>query len=40
MNYETAKNYFEKFLNGNFDISDKKISHKINHTYNVVENAK
>ena len=40
MNYETAKNYFEKFLNCNFDISDKKISHKINHTYNVVENAK
>ena len=40
MNYESAKKYFEKFLNDNFDISDEKISHKINHTYNVVENAK
>lgn len=40
MNYDNAKKYFEKFLNDNFDINDKKISHKINHTYNVVENAK
>ncbi len=40
MNYESAKKYFEKFLNDSFDISDEKISHKINHTYNVVENAK
>lgn len=40
MNYDNAKIYFEKFLNNNFDISDKKISHKVNHTYNVVENAK
>ena len=40
MNYEIAKHYFEKFLKDNFDINDEKISHKINHTYNVVENAK
>lgn len=40
MNYDNAKKYFEKFLNDNFDINDEKISHKINHTYNVVENAK
>lgn len=40
MNYNSAKKYFGKFLNDNFDINDEKISHKINHTYNVVENAK
>ena len=40
MNYEIAKHYFEKFLKDNFDINDEKISHKINHTYNVVENTK
>lgn len=40
MNYNNARNYFEKFLHENFDINDKKISHKINHTYYVVENAK
>lgn len=40
MNYNNAKRYFEKFLNESFDINDEKISHKINHTYNVVENAK
>ena len=26
MNYDTAKKYFEKFLNKNFDINDAKIS--------------
>ena len=40
MNYNNAKKYFEKFLNENFDIKDEKINHKMNHTYNVVENAK
>ena len=40
MNYEIAKQNFEKFLNSNFDINDEKIRLKINHTYNVVENAK
>jgi len=29
MNYDNAKKYFKKFLNDNFDINDKKISHKI-----------
>ena len=40
MTYDSAKKYFEKFLNENFDIKNEKINHKINHTYNVVENAK
>ena len=40
MTYASAKKSFEKFLNENFDIKDEKINHKINHTYNVVENAK
>lgn len=40
MNYDNAKKYFEKFINENFDIKDEKIDHKVNHTYNVVENAK
>lgn len=40
MNYESAKKYFEEFLNNNFDINEEKISHKINHTFKVVENAK
>ena len=40
MSYDSAKKYFEAFLNNNFDINDDKIIHKINHTYNVVENAK
>lgn len=40
MSYDNARNYFEKFLNDNFDINDEKIGHKLNHTYNVVENAK
>ena len=40
MNYDDARKYFEKFLNQNFDINNEKISHIINHTYNVVENAK
>ena len=40
MNYDNAKKYFEKFLNENFDIKNEKINHKINHTYNVVDNAK
>lgn len=27
-------------MNDNFDINDEKINHKLNHTYNVIENAK
>ena len=34
MNYDSARNYFEKFLTSNFDVNNEKISHKINHTYN------
>ncbi len=40
MKFNNAKKYFEKFLSENFDIKDAKIKHKINHTYNVVENTK
>ena len=40
MNYGKAKQYFEKYLDENFDLTDKKINHKINHTYRVVENAR
>lgn len=40
MKYDNTKKYFEKFVNENFDINDSKIKHKMNHTYNVVENAK
>ena len=40
MNYENAKNYFEKFLSDNFDINNEKIILKRNHTYYVVENAR
>lgn len=38
--YEYAHKYFKKFINDNFDDDDSKIKHKVNHTYNVVENTK
>ena len=38
--YNSANKYFNKFINDNFDINDEKISHKIKHTYQVVNNAK
>ena len=38
--YNSANKYFNKFINDNFDINDEKISHKIKHTYKVVNNAK
>ena len=38
--YNYANNYFYKFINDNFDINDEKINHKVNHTYQVVNNAK
>lgn len=38
--YEPAKEYFVFFIKSNFDLSDKKVSHKLNHTFHVVENAK
>ncbi len=40
MNYDKAKKYFDKFLKDNYDITDEKINRKLEHTYNVVENAK
>ena len=40
MNYDKAKKYFDKFLKENYDITDEKINRKLEHTYNVVENAK
>ena len=38
--YNQAKEYFDYFINNNFDITDSKISHKLNHTYKVVDNAR
>lgn len=40
MNYEEAKKHFEDYLNDNYDINDKKVNRKKEHTYKVVENAK
>lgn len=37
--YELAKQYFDKFVNDNFNLTDEKIFHKMNHTYQVVINA-
>lgn len=38
--YEYAKEYFDNFIKSNFDLSNEKIAHKLNHTYHVVDNAK
>lgn len=38
--YEYAHENFKKFISSNFDENDSKIKHKVNHTYNVVENTK
>ena len=38
--YNQANKYFNEFINNNFDINDEKISHKVKHTYHVVNNAK
>ena len=38
--YEYAYENFNKFICDNFDEKDSKISHKVNHIYNVVENVK
>ncbi len=38
--YTLANKYFNEFINSNFDINDEKISHKVKHTYHVVNNAK
>lgn len=38
--YDRANEYFKKFIRNNFDLNDEKISHKVKHTYRVVDNAK
>ena len=38
--YIDANKYFNSFINNNFDINDEKVSHKVKHTYHVVNNAK
>ena len=38
--YNYAKDNFEKYIKENYDIDNEKIRHKLNHTYNVVENAR
>lgn len=38
--FSKAKKYFDKFIGGNFVANDEKVNHKVNHTYNVVNNAK
>lgn len=40
MDYEKALNYFNKFIHDNYDLNISKISHKLDHTYNVVECSK
>ena len=37
--YEYAKKQFEIYIKENFDMGHEKISHKLNHTYHVVNNA-
>lgn len=38
--FEYALKKFQRFINDNFDIEDRKIKHKVIHTYNVVKMAK
>lgn len=38
--FEYAKDKFIDFINTNYDISDNKIKHKLNHTFHVVDNSK
>lgn len=38
--FEYAKDRFIDFINTNYDISDNKIKHKLNHTFHVVDNSK
>lgn len=40
MMYKSAKEYFGLFVKKNFDLNNKKIAHKLEHTYHVVDNAK
>ena len=38
--YEYANQNFKDFIYNNFNINNSKIKHKLNHTYNVVDNIK
>lgn len=38
--FDYAKDKFIDFINTNYDISDNKIKHKLNHTFHVVDNSK
>ena len=38
--FEYAKDKFIDFINTNYDISDNKSKHKLNHTFHVVDNSK
>ena len=38
--YISANKYFNDFIKKNFDINEEKVSHKLKHTYQVVNNAK
>lgn len=38
--YEYAIKYFKSYVKDNFDLENEKILHKLNHTYNVVDNAR
>lgn len=38
--FECAKYNFENYIKDNYDITNNKIAHKLNHTYHVVDNAK
>lgn len=38
--YELAKKNFISFIESSFDLNNEKVSHKLNHTFHVVDNAK
>lgn len=38
--YQDAKKFWDQWIKDNFDLEDKKIDHKLRHTYQVVENMK
>lgn len=40
VDFEVAKKSFNQFINDNFNINDEKVSHKVVHTYAVVDMAK
>lgn len=38
--FEYAKERFIEFIKNSYDINDKKVNHKLNHTFHVIENSK